>query len=203
MKATMGSNPSFAWRSILWGRNLFKLGYRWRIGNGFSVDALEDPWIPREGAARPIMISPNIRHFTVAQLKDNHGLWNEILIWDSFLEADATTILNIPTSPNMGDDEIIWNYDPRSQFSVKSTYRLGCQINQNSQASPSNHKSQEVFWKSFWKTNLPSKVKICGWKVYNNILPTLDNLTKWGMDVNPICYLCRERPKTTTHLFWQ
>lgn len=95
------------------GRNLFTLGYRQRIGNNFNVDSLEDLWIPKEGATQPILTTSNIRHFTVAQLKDTYGMWKEALIRDFFLEEAVMTILNIPTSLNMGEDEVIWNYDPK------------------------------------------------------------------------------------------
>lgn len=34
LSASMGSNRSYNWRSILWGRQVILNGYRWRIGNG-------------------------------------------------------------------------------------------------------------------------------------------------------------------------
>jgi hypothetical protein len=37
LKANLGSRPSFAWRSILAARDLFKEGIMWRIGDGKSV----------------------------------------------------------------------------------------------------------------------------------------------------------------------
>lgn len=37
MQAKIGGNPSFIWRSVLWGRDLLKEGTRWRIGNGEKV----------------------------------------------------------------------------------------------------------------------------------------------------------------------
>lgn len=124
LKATLGSNPSYTWRSIIWGRELFKHGYRWKGGNGLNIDASKDPWILKEGATKSILTHPDIRNFIVAQLKDPNGKWNEPLILSSYMDVDATTILNIPTRNNMGDDEIIWNLDPKGKFSVKSVYRL-------------------------------------------------------------------------------
>lgn len=37
LNAPPGSNPSLTWRNIVWGRELFKSGYRWRIGNGCHI----------------------------------------------------------------------------------------------------------------------------------------------------------------------
>lgn len=121
------------------------------------MDASVDPWILKEGAAKPILTHPDIQHFTVAQLKDSSGRWNESLIHSSFVEKDVEAILNTSTSPNMCNDVIIWNYDPRGKFVVKSAYRLGSQISQRLQASPSSSKNQELFWKGFKKTKIPPK----------------------------------------------
>lgn len=40
------SSASWAWRSILAGRNILKKGWRWNLGNGFSIDVWRDPWLP-------------------------------------------------------------------------------------------------------------------------------------------------------------
>lgn len=37
LRANIGSNPSFIWRSIIWGRQVIKKGMRWRIGNGKKI----------------------------------------------------------------------------------------------------------------------------------------------------------------------
>ncbi|XP_024039165.1 uncharacterized mitochondrial protein AtMg00310-like [Citrus sinensis] len=34
MEVTVGSKPSYIWRSILWGREVILKGYKWRIGGG-------------------------------------------------------------------------------------------------------------------------------------------------------------------------
>jgi hypothetical protein len=47
LQAKVGSRPSFAWRSILAARDLFKEGILWRIGDGKSVAIWKDRWIPR------------------------------------------------------------------------------------------------------------------------------------------------------------
>ncbi|XP_073153896.1 uncharacterized protein [Henckelia pumila] len=38
MKACLGSNPSYIWRSLLWSRQILEEGLIWRIGNGKSID---------------------------------------------------------------------------------------------------------------------------------------------------------------------
>lgn len=42
LSAGVGSNPSFIWRSILWGREVIKKGFRWRVGNGKRISVYKD-----------------------------------------------------------------------------------------------------------------------------------------------------------------
>ncbi|XP_008227636.1 PREDICTED: uncharacterized protein LOC103327128 [Prunus mume] len=46
LAASSGSLPSFTWQSLLWGRDLLRLGLRWRIGDGRLVNIYGDPWVP-------------------------------------------------------------------------------------------------------------------------------------------------------------
>jgi hypothetical protein len=46
LSATMGSRPSYMWRSIWNARPLLKEGLMWRIGDGASVKIWGDKWIP-------------------------------------------------------------------------------------------------------------------------------------------------------------
>ncbi|GKV50825.1 hypothetical protein SLEP1_g57512 [Rubroshorea leprosula] len=44
--ARKGSHPSWAWSSILHGRNLVQLGARWNVGNGQDILIYHDKWVP-------------------------------------------------------------------------------------------------------------------------------------------------------------
>lgn len=149
------------------------------------------------------MTHPRIQLLSVAHLMDNFGKWNEPLVRESFLEEEAERILNIPINPRLKEDEVIWNLDQKGKFSVKSAYRLGRSLQQALEASSSCSSLQERQWKSFWKAKIPSKIKHYGWKLYHNILPTLSNLINKGMDINFLCLMCRSKPETAEHLFWE
>ena len=47
LKANLVSRPSFAWRSILAARDLFKEEILWRIDDGKLVFIWKDRWIPK------------------------------------------------------------------------------------------------------------------------------------------------------------
>lgn len=43
---TTGSNPSYVWRSIVWGRELLKVGSYWRVGSGETLLVYRNCWLP-------------------------------------------------------------------------------------------------------------------------------------------------------------
>ncbi|XP_073124834.1 uncharacterized protein [Henckelia pumila] len=45
MDATLGNNPSYIWRSLLWSRNLLRKGLCWRVGTGEKIATFRDKWI--------------------------------------------------------------------------------------------------------------------------------------------------------------
>ena len=46
LNSRMGSNPSYAWRSIYKSLRVLKEGTRWRVGNGKRIHIWEDRWLP-------------------------------------------------------------------------------------------------------------------------------------------------------------
>ena len=46
LSATLGSNPSYSWRSIFNSLEVIKKGTRWRVGNGKQIHIWDDKWLP-------------------------------------------------------------------------------------------------------------------------------------------------------------
>ncbi|KAL5550507.1 hypothetical protein UlMin_000683 [Ulmus minor] len=49
LQVKVNSSSSFVWRSILWGRELYKQGLRCKIGSGQDTFIYHDCWLPRDG----------------------------------------------------------------------------------------------------------------------------------------------------------
>lgn len=61
LQASLRLNPSYAWRSTLQGCELFRQGFRWRVGNGHSVSIWNDPQIHGLGRGRPLQVHESLK----------------------------------------------------------------------------------------------------------------------------------------------
>lgn len=196
------SNPSLMWRSILWGRSLFSEGYRWRIGNGARVFIVEDPWLNKKGGKFPIWVKEEWKNKRVIDLLEENGAWKEDCIKEASIPTNAEEILSIPRGNCNSNDEIIWNPDQNSCFTMKSAYKLAKKLNAQGETSRSDNSQSRAIWKFIWKSNCYPREKLTVWKNLNNNLQTKVNLSKKGIVTNVICYFCGAKPESTEHIFW-
>ncbi|KAL9438172.1 hypothetical protein AB3S75_023941 [Citrus x aurantiifolia] len=128
MEATLSSNPSYVWRSILWGREVILKGYRWRIGGGDQVLIYKDNWIPRPITFKSISLPTLPSETTISELITNDNRWKEALLYEHFMQEDADAIMNIPLPRNHSKDQVIWHYDKNGEYSVKSGYQIALKL---------------------------------------------------------------------------
>lgn len=86
LRASMGSRPSYAWPSLMEGRELLKEGLMWRIGNGRLTGIWTDKWIPK---ASTFMIQTPCRNLPIDAkvgelINENPIRWNTDLIRETF-----------------------------------------------------------------------------------------------------------------------
>ncbi|XP_019170961.1 PREDICTED: uncharacterized protein LOC109166463 [Ipomoea nil] len=123
-EATIGGNPSYAWRSIYAGQALLRSGCRRRIGNGRATGVLNHPWLP--DAIDPYVVSthPNLgQELLVSDLIDSatNG-WNDDLLHELFAPRDILLIKQLPVNVEC-DDVWFWDRDLRGCYSVRDGYR--------------------------------------------------------------------------------
>ena len=71
------STGSFAWKSILWSRDLIEKGSFWRIGNGNSVRIYTDAWLPSpKGRISSPMLQLVLLSTVVSLIDSAMGWWN-------------------------------------------------------------------------------------------------------------------------------
>lgn len=95
MESSLGSNPSYVWRSLSWGKELLERGLCRRIGDGSTVDIFRDRWIPtrqQKLGAECIRVPEGSKVSTLI----SNGQWNEQKIHQVCLPYIANEILSIP-----------------------------------------------------------------------------------------------------------
>ena len=121
-----GTRPSYAWRSILHGRELLAKGLVKRIGNGNSTRVWSENWlqnpIPRAPMYKQDIVVDLI--LNVADLLIPHtGLWDTHKLNELFIEEDAASILSIKPLIHK-EDRLCWGFTREGSYSSQSGYKL-------------------------------------------------------------------------------
>jgi hypothetical protein len=170
LEAQLGSKPSFVWRSLFNSRDLLLKGLIWRVGNGQSIRIWEDKWLPTP-TTFAVQSSPQIlpANAKVADLIDSDLKdWNVGLIKAVFVEEEAKVIINIPLSPCLPNDRLIWMGTKHGGFTVRSAYHLGKELQEREEGQCSKVEKGEEFWKAIWALEVPNMVKLFTWRACNN-----------------------------------
>lgn len=158
LRSKVGSNPSFIWKSLMWGKELIEKGSYWRVGNGRSVYAYRDKCIPRSNTFI-ITLPPYLGNNTkVSDLMTEDGLWDNYIISTHFNEVDASAISNICLGTIVRDELLVWHFYKKGDYTVKSGYHVAIQLNRQDSPSTSSNDRAKKIWKFLWAFNLPKKL---------------------------------------------
>uniref|UniRef100_A0A803Q8E0 Reverse transcriptase domain-containing protein n=1 Tax=Cannabis sativa TaxID=3483 RepID=A0A803Q8E0_CANSA len=196
LEARLGHSPSLIWQGIHWGRELLIEGLRYKIGNGFTVSAGFDRWIPGFTDFKPVSFngadSMTVSHFITDQRE-----WNISLLNQYFQSIDVDKIVTIPLSFFPSNDRLIWHHTTSGCYTVNSGFHLAENLAENQQTQASS--SHSTWWKTFWNLDLPSKVKIFAWRVMQNALPVATGLVRRKVIDSATCSLCNNAWESIGH----
>ena len=117
-----------------------------------------------------------------------------------FLPFEADTIICIPLSYNLQDDNIVWVGNRPGEFFVKSAYYVTLPIVENLERGEcSTSDTRTPLWRKMWQLKIPPKVKIFTWRACMNGLQTLLNLGRRGISKDVLCPLRGKEPESTIH----
>ncbi|KAL5577913.1 hypothetical protein UlMin_019612 [Ulmus minor] len=107
---------------------LLNKGLIWKIGNRLSVKAFSDPWLARPMSFKPVTKNPRMDDPTVAEFLNPLG-WNTQLLEEIFWPIDIAEITNITVPRNREADKLWWFFEKKGSYTVKSGYKLACDLN--------------------------------------------------------------------------
>ncbi|CAM8957099.1 unnamed protein product [Rhodiola kirilowii] len=96
-----------------------------------------------------------------------------------------------------------WKHTSNGEFSVKSAYEViksSLRWNGASLGEPSDNRKVCSYWKNFWSTKVPNKVKMFAWRLFHNSLPDALNLRRRGIFLDCRCKLCGRQDETALHV---
>ena len=195
---------SFAWKSILRGRDLVQKGLLWRVGNGSSIQIYHDNWLP-DPSFKKVLSSPNffdsLEKVSALVDSERHS-WFQEAIEANFLPHGASLIKAIPLSFDDCVDVITWPSNSDGVFSVRSGYRLLLDTERNEQPRSMDLTILKRFWKGIWNLKVPNRVKNLIWRAGSDSLPSKSNLRKRKVPIDATCSNCGLEPDTTVHAIW-
>ncbi|KAK3204344.1 hypothetical protein Dsin_018390 [Dipteronia sinensis] len=145
-----------------------------------KIRIYKDKWIPRHTTVKPFSLPSLGDNATVDLLITPSSAWNVEFVKNVFCEEDTTAILSIPISKSRAKDSIQCHYDQKGFISNLSF----------------------SWWKSLWKLQIPSKIKLFLWKAYNNMLPTCEIFAQRNIPVVSLCPLCKSKNESALHGLW-
>ena len=199
-------NSSFVWKSLLAAQPLLKKGSCWRVGNGTSIRILHEKWIPNHPSNQVLQQPPEMDgEWRVNELIDEtrHD-WDRVLIREMFSREEAEAIIHILLSKRDIPDSVAWLPNKDGVFSVKSGYAIAWLLTKETDGmvGSSTGQNRRLIWQRLWRLHLPNKIKIFGWRVCHDILPTKDNLVWRRITEDSVCELCQQGPETGIHVLW-
>ncbi|OMO59710.1 reverse transcriptase [Corchorus capsularis] len=201
LEAKEGWLPSFTWRSILKGRDLLQYGLRWRIGNGRSVRILHDRWVAKLPGFIPFSGQGKIPDDSlVADLMHEVGFsWDGDLIRSIFIEEEAEAIVQIPLSYRLQNDMLVWHFDNKGIYSVKSGYRVLCNLQAEAEENLEEVLDDKPYFHRIWNADVPPKVRVFAWRLFFEALLVMDSLHARHMDVDRTCFRCKQENESVAH----
>ena len=125
-----------------------------------------------------------------------HKEWDTELLEEIFTLVDAQAIASIPLSSGTEPNSIIWHFNKRGTYTVKSGYKVLRKITR-----PSSQWIASDAWSKLWAVGFPPKVKQFMWSVCTECLPTRPKLRTKGIPINDACSLCDHPSEAAMHLF--
>lgn len=87
---------------------------------------------------------------------------------------DRELLSSIPLGSRGGDDVLMWHFDCKGLYSVRSGYKL--EMTRRSEGCVSGPGTDVAWWKKLWACHVPSKVKIHVWRSFHDSLVVKMNL---------------------------
>ena len=153
LEAKEGCRGSYAWKSILKGREVIMRGAKWRVGNGETIKLWGGKWLPSVN-------TPSIQGPLTAELQEASvsalinqvtRQWDASLLHSRFSEVEAELIQKLPLSRINAPDIPVWPFVQSGEYTVRSRYFF---LKIEARTTPTGSQSNAEKLKPLWKKNM-------------------------------------------------
>ncbi|CAL9006092.1 unnamed protein product [Prunus brigantina] len=205
LQARKGSRASWAWASLLQGRDILLQGAHWQVLDGSLIRLWVDNWIPGFEGGR---IQPMANGVVDLEQKVSSIINFDTSNWDLnpirhlIDDRTAEAIAKIKFASPRNKDRLVWPFEKNGCYSVKSGYHwLHSSSTSRQQNRPSSSRDVDAAcWKFVWQIKAPSKICNFIWRAVRNGIATKENLFRRKMSTSPICSICGEFVESVEHL---
>ncbi|KAF8092103.1 hypothetical protein N665_0424s0035 [Sinapis alba] len=201
----IGSRPSYAWRSLLHGRELLTAGLIRDIGNGRDTNVWTEKWIMDRVPKFTRYRQDSVVDLTLTVsdlLSDGTSFWNTRLVRQTFEPHDAEIILKMKTRLSCVD-MYRWGFTPNGCYTTQSGYKTLQTLKEISHPTmPTVAPVEKKLWRSIWKIQAPSKLRHFIWKALSGALAVRERLHSRRMIDGPTCILCPSGVETICHMLF-
>ncbi|KAL8122804.1 hypothetical protein AgCh_010976 [Apium graveolens] len=126
LQAKVNPGSSFIWQGIITAKNEVMQGYSWILGDGESINCIQDPWLAGTDGFKVDQSRAyvDITIVVARLLQHNAKEWNRSKVIDMFSRDDAALILStrIPALPAV--DRFAWSKSRDGKYSVKTGFQM-------------------------------------------------------------------------------
>lgn len=132
LEATTGNNLSYIWHSIKWSKEVLYPVIMWKVGNGESITACRDAWIPNLPTGKITSHVPYESNMKVENLITDRFRWDTRKLQNLFLPYEVDAIARVPILGDNYHDARYWRFEKRGSYLVKTGYWTSFKYNPNS-----------------------------------------------------------------------
>lgn len=203
----MGDRPSYAWRSLMYGRELLQKGFRLKVGNGENKRVWLDKWIedPIEGLRAPWIKNNtfDVNLMASSLIDPEIKRWNVQRLSEVFVQGDVENLLPNQLVTEI-DDFYSWKFNKNGQITVKSAYWLASTLKTEMKLPEAlMNPSLNVLKEKVKKVQTSPKIRVFLWKSISEALPTAELITARGMKVDRRCQTCGVEFETINHMLFE
>ncbi|XP_056859988.1 uncharacterized protein LOC130508476 [Raphanus sativus] len=213
LNATLGSRPSYAWRSIFAAQELIKRGARVIIGNGQRTKVWQDRWIGKtpatmvqsmawNGYSREMVVTEQLK---VSDLLDSScRTWNEELLQSLFTAEVQAQIRKITPAGRRSEDSYAWDFTKTGHYTVKSGYWVLVNIIEaEKEQKEALQPSLDGLYQQAWRVNASPKIRHFLWRCISNSIPVAANMVRRHIAKDMSCSRCECREEDINHVLFQ